>query len=103
MRRSLASVLATAAMVLGGVVVTAVPAQAATIDCRAWMGDRVWGGQTRPKIDCDFVSSGWEARGRGDCTAAPDKYTGWVRSYDVSVGDYCAFGARGARQEARMY
>lgn len=78
------------------------PAQAATINCSVYMGDRLTLGQSRPKIDCSLVSTGYQARGRADCTGAPDTYTNWVRSYQKSSGEYCSFGARGAILESRQ-
>ena len=40
-----------------------------------------------------------KARGKMDCTAAPDTKTAWVRAYQSSTGGYCLFGARGFSYE----
>lgn len=55
--------------------------------------DGVW-------ISCGDVVGG-EARGRGDCTGAPDIYTSWVTGWQSSQNGWCWFSMRGAIMETR--
>jgi hypothetical protein len=95
--------LCTLPMIVGGVV-TAAPASAAVnANCSVWIESSTGqAGQPirRPAINCLSVTGG-QARGRADCTAAPDTYTAWVRSYQSSMGASCLFGARGAILQTR--
>lgn len=98
-KSTIGRVLATTALLAGGVLAAA-PAQAqVSADCIVGLSQNSVG-QSRPVISCAQVIGG-EARARADCTAAPDTYTSWVRSYQSSVGGYCLFGARGAILEVR--
>ena len=91
--KTIAAMGMTAALLVAGFA-TATPATAAA-DCKVGLISDGAAGRSKPYIDCDYVS-GVQARGRADCTAAPDTYTKWVRSYSYSEGGYCLFGARGA-------
>ncbi len=52
-------------------------------------------------ISCGDVVGG-EARGRGDCVAAPDVYTDWIGAWSGSTsGSYCWFNERGTILEIR--
>ena len=52
-------------------------------------------------ISCGNVVGG-QARGRGDCVAAPDVYTDWVGAWTQSTsGSYCWFSERGTILEVR--
>lgn len=51
-------------------------------------------------IVCGLVYGG-QARGRGDCPAAPDVYTKWVRSDGVSYSGVCLTYVRRGILEVR--
>lgn len=100
-RQRVLSAIAAGAMALSGLTVLAGPAQAAVEvdDCVADLQQNIVG-QSRPRINCgeDTVN---EHRARANCTAAGDRYTGWVRAEQFDVGNYCPFGARGVSIETR--
>ena len=88
-----------AAMLATGAAVAATPANAAQVGCATGLIVNAVG-QSKPYITCASIP-GYEQRGRADCTAAPDTYTKWVKSWGTSEGGYCLFGARGAILERR--
>ena len=96
------SIMLAMGMVFSGLgVVTASSAAAApSADCTVGLYTNPDTGRSRPNISCLVVTQA-QARGRADCTLAPDTYTSWVVSYTASVGGYCLFGARGAIMEVR--
>jgi len=54
-------------------------------------------------ISCGDVVGG-DARGRGDCVAAPDVYTDWIGAWSYSEStSYCWFNERGTILEVRSY
>jgi len=57
--------------------------------------DGVW-------ISCAVVSGG-EARGRADCTAAPDIYTNWITSWASDQNGFCLFQLRQTILELKQY
>jgi hypothetical protein len=83
-----------------GVVTASSAAAAPSADCTVGLYTNPDTGRSRPSISCLVVTQA-QARGRADCTLAPDTYTSWVVSYTSSVGGYCLFGARGALMEVR--
>lgn len=75
---------------VGAMVATAVPAQAGSYDCSAYISNN------RPVIYCRQIS-GLEARTRADCAWAPDVYTRWISTAGVTAtGGPCVVPARGA-------
>jgi hypothetical protein len=87
------------ALAAGGLTVAS-PAQAAGIvyaDCTVSIGGK---NHDMVYISCADVVGG-QARGRADCSFAPDVYTKWITSWDSSEGGPCLFKAAGAVLETR--
>ncbi|MBE7701636.1 hypothetical protein H9623_15190 [Oerskovia sp. Sa1BUA8] len=86
--------------VLVGTALSVAPAQAAGLWANCSGQTLTNGaGQSKPRISCTTMGTTTKARGKMDCTAAPDTKTAWVRAYQSSTGGYCLFGARGFSYE----
>jgi hypothetical protein len=106
--RKLAVAAGVGATLLASVVAGAAPASAASpggkvhpmasFDCTTGSygenNDGVW-------IYCSKALGG-DARGRGDCVAAPDIYTDWVHTNGYSQNGFCLFSMRGTITETRI-
>jgi hypothetical protein len=56
--------------------------------------DGVW-------VSCNRALGG-DARGRGDCTAAPDIYTSWIHTNGYAQNGFCLFSMRDTQLETRI-
>lgn len=103
MRRKIMATVTAAALALGGALLVQGSAEAALWANCSGQILRNGAGQSAPRISCTTVGPRSEARGKLDCTAAPDTATAWVRAYQSSTGGFCLFGARGYSYEVRGY